>query len=196
MAKKLIRSINVREKIPNYRFIVTGAVIGGLAGAAVGMFYKIGLINGTAFGVILGGGLGAVIPKQIINDDTNQEVTMQIREEQLDIAKKLIQTGEVTVHKELLKEDKHLVIPVTREELVIEKKIPDTKSPDTTNRPMETIRIPISEERIEIIKQPVVLNNVSINKRRLKETKRIEATLKKEKVNLEITGIPKIINKD
>lgn len=226
MAKNSSGSINNRETNPLLKNIVIGAAIGGFAGAISGILDEIGLhfvpklplatpssiVNGTALGIIIGGGIGAVaglyVNQPNINDtagenisqqiiDKNQDVNIQIREEQLDIAKKLIQTGEVTVHKEVLTEEKNLVVPVTREELVIEKKVLDTdQSPDKSYKHIETLRIPISEDRIEVTKHPVILNNVSINKRKFQEIKRVEGTLKKEKIHLETIGTPKVIDKD
>ena len=52
----------------------------------------------------------------------NQDVTVQIREEQLEIAKKMIQTDEVKIYRETSVQQKSFTIPITREELVIEKK--------------------------------------------------------------------------
>jgi len=49
--------------------------------------------------------------------------TLQIKKEQLDIAKKWIKTGEVNIYRELITEEKNFTIPVIREELVIKKKV-------------------------------------------------------------------------
>ncbi|MBC2582612.1 YsnF/AvaK domain-containing protein [Clostridium sp. DJ247] len=135
------------------------------------------------------------ISKQLI-DDTNNSAKLQLREEQLDIAKKWIQTGQVTMHKEVFTEEKNITVPVTREELVIEKKVLDGKAPNKMDRHTEKIRIPISEERIEVIKHPLVLEDVEIYKHQFQETECIEKTLKKEQIHLETTGDPKIIDKE
>ena len=223
-------SNNVQKTTGVGKATVTGAIIGGMAGAVAGIFDEIGLlvipkllpayspiIAGAALGIIIGGGIGAVVgyasPKEVENHEltgtisgasfapeTNQdlnngEFNLKIREEQLDIAKKEVQTGEITVHKEIHKEDKNLVIPVIREELIIEKKLVDDTSSER-GKLVETIRIPVSEERIEVTKQPVILNNVSINKHKIHEIKRVDEILKKEKVHLEVIGKAKIKDTD
>ena len=50
----------------------------------------------------------------------NIKQTLQLREEQLDIKKERVQTGEVKVHKEVVEEPKTFTIPIKREEMVIE----------------------------------------------------------------------------
>lgn len=133
------------------------------------------------------------ISEKVIND-TDNEAKLQLHEEQLDIVKKWMQTKDVTIHKEVLTEEKTITVPVTREELVIEKKLLDEESPNKTDGNREVIRIPISEERIEVTKHSVVLQDIEIYKRQFQENKYIQETLKKEKLHLEITGNPKVIN--
>lgn len=135
------------------------------------------------------------IPEKIIYD-TNDYVKLQLHEEQLDITKKRIQTRIVTMHKEVFTEEKTITVSVTREELVIEKRVLDENSPDKMDGHTDIIRIPISEERIEVIKHPVVLEDVKIYKHQFHDTKCIEETLKKEMLHLEIIGNPRIINKE
>lgn len=112
-----------------------------------------------------------------------------LREEQLDISKEQVKTGEVTVHKEVVTEEKCITIPVTREEIVIEKRI---QSEDKKDWVTETIRIPISEERLEVIKHPVLLEDVEIYKNIYQNTKHINISLKKEKAKWTVKGNPKI----
>jgi uncharacterized protein (TIGR02271 family) len=122
--------------------------------------------------------------------------TLKIREEQLDISKRQIQTGEVTMHTEVSTEEKIIKVPVTHEELVIKKKVLDGESSNNDIGHTETIRIPISEEQVEVIKRPVVLEDVNIYKHQFHENKHIEETVKKEKVNIKTIGNPRIIDKN
>ena len=75
-------------------------------------------------------------PKQSIYDDS-KNVTFQIKEEQLDIAKKWIQTGEVKVYRETFTEEKNFTVPVKREELVIEKKALASATPEHKDVPQK-----------------------------------------------------------
>lgn len=125
--------------------------------------------------------------KQDNNSDVKQG-TLQLREEQLDISKERIKTGEVSMHKESYTEEKTITVPVVHEELVIEKRI--------LGQEAETIRIPIKEERIEIVKHPVALEDVSYYINQYETTKHIEETLKREKLHIETDGDIEVIDKD
>jgi len=127
---------------------------------------------------------------------TDHSAKLQLHEEKLDITKKWIKTGEVAIHKEVFTEEKNITIPVIHEELIIEKKVLDAENPDKTGEHTEIIRIPISEERIEIIKHPTVLEDVEIYKRQFHETKSVKEVLKKEKLYMETTGNTRVVDKN
>ena len=118
--------------------------------------------------------------------------TVQLKEEKLNISKERVQTGEVSLHKEIIRDIKNIAVPVKREELVIQKKTLNPKSHDE-NASTETIRIPLSKEKIEITKHPKPLNDVSVYKNKSVKNHRVEETLKKEKVKIKSTGDPVII---
>lgn len=84
-------------------------------------------------------------------------------------------------------------IHLREEQLDISKKT--VKTAEVTMQ-TETIRIPISEERIEIVKYPVILENVAISQKQFQDIQCIEEDLKKEKLSLKITGDIKIIDKE
>ncbi len=121
--------------------------------------------------------------------------TFQIKEEQLDIAKKWIQTGDVKVHKEIFSEEKNFTIPIQREELVIEKKFIASDTSKDKDSETQIIRIPLAEEQVEFSKHKVILEDVSIYKQQIGDIKHIEETLKKEKPKIKISGSPSVINK-
>lgn len=122
------------------------------------------------------------------NDNTN--VTLQIKEEQLDIAKEWIKTGEVHVYKETFSIEKSFTIPIKREELVIEKRNINIKDTNHNNDSIEVIRIPISEEKVEFSKHKVTLEDVCVYKQQVEDIRHIEETVKKEKFNMNIMGSP------
>lgn len=130
------------------------------------------------------------IPNEIPYSSDN-DIRIQLREEQMEISKNKIQTCEVSIHKEVLTEEKNITVPIKREELVIEKTVFD---PQFAHH-IETIRIPISKECINIHKQPVTLEDVAVKKHRYKEVKHITETLKKEEPYISINGDAKIVNK-
>ncbi|MCL6574330.1 MAG: YsnF/AvaK domain-containing protein [Bacillus sp. (in: Bacteria)] len=126
----------------------------------------------------------------------NQDVKLKLRKEQLDILKKKVRVGEVSVHKEVRTEEKTIVVPVTTVELVIERKVFDPDNPDSLNGKMEAMRIPISKELIEIVKHPTLLEDINIYKRKFQKIDHIKKTLKSEKIHVDTTGNAKVINKE
>jgi len=166
-------------------------------------------LTGMTLGIITGGGIGGLIglyspsishtnhplvQKKVLKN-TENVAKLHLQEEQLDISKKWVRTGDVSIHREFFKEEKNITVPVIREELVIEKSFFDKKAPEKLDVTKKIFRIPVSTERIEIIKHPVPLNNVSIYKHQYQETRCVNETIKKDKVHMEVTGAPKIVNK-
>lgn len=173
--------------------IVVGGLIGGILGTLTGFLATPGETALTAaVGIFLGVGFGWVIKANQTNSYAGQwrkDGKIYLHEEKLDISKKKVVTAKVTMHTETLTEEKKITVPVTREELVIENK-------DLEKNQTETIRIPLSEEQVEVVKYPVILENVAISRREFQDTQCIEETLKKEKLHLETTGDVKILDKE
>lgn len=141
------------------------------------------------------GGKGMVkissFAQQRTYDDSNN-ITLQIKEEQLDLAKKLVETGEVNIYRETFIEEKNFTIPLKREELVIEKKSLSSTSSDHKDIPTEVIRITLNEEQAEFTKHMVALEDVSIYKQQIQDIKHIEETLKREEPKVKIFGSPEV----
>jgi uncharacterized protein (TIGR02271 family) len=119
---------------------------------------------------------------------------LQIHQEILDIYKETIQTGEVNIHKEIIKEERIIKIPVIREELVIEKKAFGEKNSKESLDEPDIIRIPLKDETIEIIKHPVILEDVDIYKRKFKDIKHIKEMLKRESIHIKTSGDVKVVD--
>jgi uncharacterized protein (TIGR02271 family) len=131
-------------------------------------------------------------------EDMSEKVTysdehkLQLHEEKLDISKKWIQTREVKIHKEIITTEKTVTVPVNRVELVIENVNLNEESSDKA----EIIRIPISEESIEVIKKPAILEEVAYYIKQYCDIKPITETLKKEKLNIETSGAVTVLEKE
>jgi uncharacterized protein (TIGR02271 family) len=114
------------------------------------------------------------------NDDEEREI--KLREEQLDVQKNTVQSGEVEISKKVESHEETVHVPVKKEEVYIEHKSVDNDD-DLDGRPIddgENIRIPIREEKLEVTKKPVVTDEIVIGKRTVEETERVSDTVKKE----------------
>lgn len=93
---------------------------------------------------------------------------LRLHEEQLHARKQNVQTGEVTLHKEVITENKSIEVPVTREEVVIERHAVEggTAAAGTIDdiAEGETIRVPVMEEQVSVEKTTVPTEEVSVGK--------------------------------
>jgi uncharacterized protein (TIGR02271 family) len=86
------------------------------------------------------------------------------------------------------------LVSVTREELIIEKKLLNLES--GTEAKIETTRIPLSEDRIEVTLSPTILNDVEIYKNQYEENIQINKNVKEEKVHINTIGDVKVVTDD
>ncbi|WP_416147833.1 YsnF/AvaK domain-containing protein [Salipaludibacillus sp. HK11] len=155
-----------------------------LIGAVIGLVFSLVLNISLLEGLFLGTALGGIsyklyrlysgepnTPKEEASQTKNQ--TIRLKEEQLDISKNQVQTGDIKVHKEVSEQQKTFTVPIRREEMVVE-------AGDE-----EEFRIPLKEEEIEISKHPVKVNEVSLSKREIEEIEQVKGMVKKEKAYIE-----------
>jgi len=126
--------------------------------------------------------------KSTATASTTRGGTMELREEELRARKDSVQTGEVSVRKEVKTEHKTLDVPVTREEVVIERRPASGKASTGDLRPGEEIRIPVREEQVTVEKTPVAKEEVHVGKRQVQETKHVSGTVRKEEACVEEKG--------
>lgn len=151
------------------------------------------------------------------NGKETQEGTLQLRKEELDINKDKVQTGEVILSKEVVEEQQSVNVPVTHEEVVIERRplnnqptdsqitsssgsdssassCSDCGCDDSSLSTSETIRIPVTEEKVDVGKHTVVTEEISAYKRNVEETQKVEETIRREEAKVDKNGNPIITN--
>jgi len=122
--------------------------------------------------------------------DTDEQRSLKLREEQLRADKERVQTGEVQLHKDVVTEQKSINVPVTHEEVVIERRAVTGDQVDNAT-PLgegETIRVPVSEEQVNVTKTPVVTGEVTVGKRAVQENQQVTDTIKREEARLDRSG--------
>lgn len=123
-----------------------------------------------------------------------EEAVVKLQKEDLQIIKKRVKTLDVNIYKNTYTEEKQIIVPITHEELVIEKK--KVNADGSMNEQIETIRIPLSEERIEFSKHLVIFENIEINKKQFEELIHINETVKTEKIRIDTIGDIKVIEEN
>ncbi|WP_042454119.1 YsnF/AvaK domain-containing protein [Neobacillus dielmonensis] len=130
-----------------------------------------------------------MLPEKLNSTKERQDgVTLRLHKEELEISKKRIETADVNVYTNKYTEVKEIKVPVTHEELVIEKRNLNGKNDEEP----EIIRIPLSEERIEVTLIPTILEDVEIHKKQTEEVVRLNETLKEEILHIGTVGDVKV----
>lgn len=118
--------------------------------------------------------------------DTDDARSLRLREEQLQATKQRVQAGEVELRKDVVTEQKTINVPVTHEEVVIERT--NVNSGQVDQNPIgqdEVIRVPVSEEQVNVTKTPVVTGEVAVGKRAIQENQQVTDTVKREEARVE-----------
>lgn len=120
-----------------------------------------------------------------VGTDTGR--TVELHEEQLRASTQAVQTGEVTLRKEVITETKSIDVPVTREEVVIERHAVSgaAASGRFDTQSDEVIRVPVMEEQVTVEKTPIVTEEISLGKRDVTETQHVTDTVRREEAYIE-----------
>jgi len=115
--------------------------------------------------------------------------TLQLREEELVPRKERVETGQVQIGKEVVTEQRTLEVPVSREEVTIERHPVDRRP---SNRPIDDgdqiIEVPVREEQVQLEKKAVVYEEVGIGTREVQETQVVSGTVRREEARIEREG--------
>jgi len=116
--------------------------------------------------------------------------TIELREEQLQARKTPVETGEVSLHKEVVTENRTVEVPVKREEVYIERRPVDRPATDADleKHADETISVPVMEEEVTVEKRPVVREEINIGKREIQDTERVTGQVRREEAHIERDG--------
>ena len=127
------------------------------------------------------------MPRQ---ERTEEETTVPLTEERLDVSKKA-SAREATITKEPMTETKSVEVPVTHEEISIERRpasgssssSSSTKADSPVQSRTET-KVPLKSEEVQVTKQPYVKEEVSVKKKPVTETKTVTDQVTSEKVKV------------
>ena len=116
-----------------------------------------------------------------------EETTVPLIEERLNVSKKTSAT-QYTITKEPVTEKKTIEIPVTHEEIIVEKRPPkDSSSSSSVQGPVKSkteIKIPLMREEAEVTKEPFVKEEVAVKKKPVTETRTVSDTVTKERIKM------------
>lgn len=114
---------------------------------------------------------------------------IELREEELRVEKERVEAGEVKLRKEVVKENKTIDVPVTREEVVVEKRSVGGHRPASGDiGEDEEITVPVMQEQIQVEKTPVVREEVSLKKQQVQDTRQVSDTVRREEAWVDTAG--------
>jgi uncharacterized protein (TIGR02271 family) len=113
---------------------------------------------------------------------------IQLLGEILRVQKERVSQGEVRLRKEVITETQTVQVPVTREELVIERHPADgvTAASGTVGEGQE-VRIPLSEETASLDKSTVVREEVAVGKKPVGEVRNLTGEVRREELVVDDT---------
>jgi uncharacterized protein (TIGR02271 family) len=127
-------------------------------------------------------------------DDADPRVErVQLFGEVLRVHKERISRGEVRVRKDVVTENQTIEVPVTREELVVERVAVsgDTPAPSGGIGSGQEIRIPLSEDKVRLEKEPVLQEEVIVGKREVQDVARVSGDVRREELRVDDPGTPR-----
>ena len=121
---------------------------------------------------------------------------IQLLGEVLRVHKERVNRGEVTIRKEVITENQTIQVPVTREELVIERRAVDADTPASGSiGENNEIRIPLTEERASADTSTVVREEVAVGKKPVQEVRDLSGQVRHEELVVD-DQTRKVANRD
>ncbi len=118
--------------------------------------------------------------------ETSEEEHIPLTEERLDVSKKS-QQDQATITKKPVKETKTVEVPLTREEISIERRPPsggsDEREAQSPVQSPEEIKIPLKREEAEVTKKPYVKEEAVVKKKAIKGKKKITDEITSEELD-------------
>ena len=127
-----------------------------------------------------------IITKKQHTHQQEEETTVSLIEERLNVSKKT-STTHYTITKEPITEKKTIEVPVTHEELVVERRRSKDQSVSSAQGPVKSrteIKVPLMREEAEVTKEPFVKEEVVVKKKPVTETRTLSDTLTKERIKM------------
>jgi uncharacterized protein (TIGR02271 family) len=166
------------------QYRIPRSLVSGFNGAEV-------LLNETAYKIksssyrVDNAGAYEAKPSDIITEERQQEEenTIPLIEERLNVSKST-STTQYTITKEPVTEKKTIEVPVTHEELVVERRPPkDSTSAQGPVKSKTEIKVPLMREEVEVTKEPFVMEEVVVKKKPVTETRTVSDTVRSERIN-------------
>lgn len=185
--------------LPNFDSGAVDATNGGDSGAAIGAMT--GDRSAAPTGTVADAPTGDFYDNRHFDEGSffgkrraqqGDEERLTRSEEELEIGKRRVPAGTMSIRKRV--ETEHVSQPVTttHEEVTVERRPvanADSASRGEAQIGQDEIRIPVYEDELVVDKRRVVKEELVVKKNAVQETKTVEADLRKEKVDVDESGL-------
>jgi uncharacterized protein (TIGR02271 family) len=120
-----------------------------------------------------------------------QDLTViPVIEEQVSISKRLVETGKVTIVKQVHEEQQQIDVPIVRENVRVERVTINqyVDAPPSVRQEGDTMIIPVLREVIVTQKKLLLVEEVHVTKERVEENDVRQVTLRQEEVHINRTS--------
>jgi uncharacterized protein (TIGR02271 family) len=124
-----------------------------------------------------------------VDRETDREARVTRSEEELAIGKRSVQAGEAYLRKTVETEHVRQEVPVTHEEVTVERRPLSADAATDVTITEDEIRVPLMEEEVVAQKRVVPKEEVVIRKRAVSDTEVVEEDLRRERVDVDDSGV-------
>jgi uncharacterized protein (TIGR02271 family) len=124
-------------------------------------------------------------PEMAAYEATGEEdLVIPVREEELSATVREREAGAVRVEKRVVEEDRVLDVPVTEEQVRVERRVVDRAADALDADAFEeiVIEVPLTTEEVELRKQARVAEEVVVSKEAVQHTEQVRGTVRREQV--------------
>ncbi len=117
----------------------------------------------------------------------DDEIAIPLMEEELTATVREQETGAARIQKRVISEDRTIDVPVTEEQIRVERRVVDraATAADPTAFEEMVIEVPLTTETVELQKQARVTGEVVVSKEAVEHTERVSGTVRREEVTVE-----------
>ncbi len=116
------------------------------------------------------------------------ESTIRLMQEHLKVSKESVTAGEVIIKKRVVEDTETIDVPIRHEELTIERRPVSGVVAASDKFEEETYTFPLTEERVQVTKIPVVTEEIRVSKRNVTGEKHVSDTVRREELNVDKAG--------
>lgn len=111
-----------------------------------------------------------------------------VRDEQLNVGTEVRETGQVRLRKHSYTDTETVEVPVSKEEVVVEREPVDPNSPEAHRDSGDEEVVVTTREEVPVVDKTATAEKVTVDKNRVEDTERVSGTVQHEDVEVEGEG--------